>query len=214
MPDPRLGSTGQRTAPLPDEDRLVRSAAGGDPGAFGRLVEHYQSACYGLAWRLLGDSELAADATQDAFLHAYRNVATFRGEPEGFQSWLLRIAINACYDQLRRKQRRPSQSLEAYVEAREGESMDLAQDPLAGPEQRAMRSETARNIQAGLMRLPAEQRLTVILCDVQGMSYDDAARVLEVELGTVKSRLSRARAALRDYLAGLGELPQVARRLD
>src|ERR687891_679999 len=102
----RTGSPGTRTAPLPDEPAVVARAAAGDRTAFAQLMEHYQSACYGLAWRLLGDADQAADATQDAFVHAYDAIAKFRGGI--FRSWMLRITANASYDILRRAQRRPT----------------------------------------------------------------------------------------------------------
>ena len=98
-----------RTPPLPDEGALVARAVAGDRTAFAQLVEHYQSACYGLAWRLIGDRDAAADATQDAFIHAYDAIGKFRGGI--FRSWLLRITANASYDILRRRQRRPSTTL-------------------------------------------------------------------------------------------------------
>ena len=102
-PDPR--PPGTRTGPLADESAVVAAAAEGDRTAFARLMEHYQGACYGLAWRLLGDPDLAADATQDAFIHAYDHIRSYRGG--AFRSWLLRITANASYDILRRAQRRP-----------------------------------------------------------------------------------------------------------
>src|ERR687891_2332990 len=106
MPPTDPSSSGTRTAPLPDEAAIVARAAAGDRTAFAQLMEHYQSACYGLAWRLLGDADQAADATQDAFVHAYDAIAKFRGGI--FRSWLLRITANASYDILRRAQRRPT----------------------------------------------------------------------------------------------------------
>jgi RNA polymerase sigma-70 factor (ECF subfamily) len=195
---------------------LVASAQRGNVGAFNGLALRYQRQVYNLCFRTLGNAEDASDATQEAFLGAYRGISSYRGSAEGFRSWLLRIAVNACHDQLRRRKRWPSQSLEALAEERgeERDASELAHDPTAGPEQRILTSETARRIQDGLARLAPDQRLTVILCDVQGLSYDEAARAMGVELGTVKSRLSRARVQLRDYLAAHGELPTTARRLD
>ena len=98
-----------RTQPLPDEVAVIARAASGDRTAFAQLMEHYQSACYGLAWRLLHDPDQAADATQDAFIHAYKAIGSYRGGI--FRSWLLRITANASYDILRRAQRRPSSPL-------------------------------------------------------------------------------------------------------
>ena len=208
-----MGAAGGGDGP---EAVLVSSAQRGDLAAFNGLVLRYQRQVYNLCFRALGNADDASDATQEAFLSAFRGIGSFRGSAEGFRSWLLRIAVNACHDQLRRRKRRPSQSLEALAEERgeERAGAQLALDPAAGPERRALTSETARRIEAGLARLAPDQRLTVILCDVQGLSYEEAAQAMGVELGTVKSRLSRARAQLRNYLAEHGELPVTARRLD
>jgi RNA polymerase sigma-70 factor (ECF subfamily) len=194
----------------------VEAARGGDLGAFNTLVRHYQRRVYNLCYRTTGSPEDAADATQEAFLHAYRGIGTFHGPADGFLPWLLRVATNACLDQLRRRKRRPASSLEALDED-EGlrfDARDALADPAPGPEGQALGNETARRIQDGLQRLSDEQRMTVVLCDVQGHSYEEVAAMMGVELGTVKSRLSRARASLRDYLAANGELPAMVRRLE
>lgn len=196
-------------------DEWVREAQRGSLAAFNELVLYYQRRVYNVCLRTLSNADDAADATQEAFLHAYRGVAEFQGSAGGFQSWLLRIAVNSCYDHLRRQKRRPTTSLEATEEAQQADAR-LAMtpvDPAPGPEQRALTAETARQLQAALSALSPEHRLSVVLCDVQGFSYEQAAEILGVELGTVKSRLSRARATLRDHLAARGELPARAGRL-
>jgi RNA polymerase sigma-70 factor (ECF subfamily) len=198
----------------------ISAAQRGGLEAFNRLVEHHQRQVYNVCYRTLGNAEDAADATQETFLSAYRGIGSFRGTPDGFRPWLLRIAVNACYDQLRRRRRRPADSLEGFSAGggREGDDeagpADRLPDLAPGPEQVALTSETARGIQAALARLSPDQRLTVVLCDVQGLSYEEAAQVMAVELGTVKSRLSRARAQLRELLQAAGELPSAARRLE
>lgn len=186
----------------------MEAARRGDVAAFNRLVDAYQSLAYNVAYRTLGQAETAADATQDAFLAAFRGIREFRGA--SFRAWLLRIVVNTCYDCLRRQRRRPADSLEALVEQEHaGEPLD----PSPGPERTALQRETAALIQRLLDELPAEQRLAVVLCDVQGLSYEEAAEALAVPLGTVKSRLARGRAQLRDALAARGELPSRPRRL-
>jgi RNA polymerase sigma-70 factor (ECF subfamily) len=199
------------------EASLLRAAQRGSVEAFNRLVEQYQRQVYNVCYRTLGNLEDAADATQEAFLGAYRGLASFHGAAEGFRPWLLRIAVNACYDQLRRRRRRPADSLEGFSAGREPDEdagpADRLPDPVPGPEQHALSRETARGIQAALARLSPDQRLTVVLCDVQGLSYEEAAQVMATELGTVKSRLSRARAHLRTLLLAAGELPATAGRL-
>jgi len=189
-----------RTPPLPDEAAVIERAAGGDRTAFAQLMEHYQSACYGLAFRLLGDADHAADATQDAFVHAYRAIATYRGGI--FRSWLLRITANASYDILRRQQRRPSTPL---PDPEEG-APELPDVAAVNPVAEAARSELYRHLEAALQRLPHDQRTAVVLCDVYGMDYNEVAAMTQSALGTVKSRIHRGRLRLRELLAGHREL--------
>ncbi len=194
----------------------LRAAQRGDVAAFNLLVLEYQRQLFNVCYRTLGNVEDAADATQDALLSAFRGLKTFNGPATGLRAWMLRIAVNTCYDQLRRRQRRPSESLDALGAAdpeQDSSAAERVADPRMGPEQHSLSAETARHIQEAIDRLPHDQRLTVILCDVQGLSYDEAAQVMSIELGTVKSRLSRARAQLRDLLAAKGELPASAQRL-
>ncbi len=192
--------TGGRTAPLDDEAALVGRAMAGDRAAFSRLMEHYQSACYGLAWRLLGNADLAADAVQDAFIHAYQAVDRYRGGI--FRSWLLRITANASYDILRRAQRRPSQPL---PDPEEG-GFELPDTGATNPVVEAGRSEMYRHLEAALGQLPADQRTAIVLCDVYGMDYNEVAAMTQSALGTVKSRIHRGRLRLRELLMEHREL--------
>jgi RNA polymerase sigma-70 factor (ECF subfamily) len=197
-------------------ETALRAAQRGDVAAFNTLVVAYQRQLYNVCYRTLGSPDDAADATQDALLSAFRGLRTFNGPASGLRAWLLRVAINACYDHLRRRQRRPTDSLDALGSNdpdQESSIADRLADPGLGPEQRSLGAETARNIQEAIDRLPPDQRLTVVLCDVQGLSYDEAAQAMSVELGTIKSRLSRARAQLRDLLVEKGELPAASQRL-
>ncbi len=209
----------QPTAGALDEigiGKALEAAQGGDVAAFNSLVIEYQRQIFNVCYRTLGNREDASDATQDALLSAFRGLKSYQGTPPGLRGWLLRIAVNTCYDQLRRRQRRPVESLDAPSAADPARQTSLGEsvpDPGAGPEQRSLTSETARQIQTALDQLPPDQRLTVILCDVQGLSYDQVAQAMAVELGTVKSRLSRARAELRELLAAKGELPGASQRL-
>jgi RNA polymerase sigma-70 factor (ECF subfamily) len=189
-------------ATAPEDDRLVALSREGDLAAFNVLVETYQGQVYNLCWRMLGFREAAEDASQEAFLAAYRNVRRFHGP--NFRAWLLRIAANVAIDELRRRRRRPQVSLEAPAPGVET-ALDPP-DPSAGPEEWALRRERARHIQAALLTLPADQRLAVILSDVQGLSYEEVGEAMASSLGTVKSRISRGRARLRSYLLEKGEL--------
>jgi RNA polymerase sigma-70 factor (ECF subfamily) len=185
-----------------DEQALIASARKGDVRAFNQLVMLYQTMVYNLAYRILSDPDAAADATQDAFLSAYKGIPKFRGG--SFKAWLLRIVTNACYDQLRRKQRRPTSSLDDLpVEA---DHTTYLRDPAKLPVEIVERHELNKVIQSGISTLPADQRMVLVLSDIQGLSYKEIAQSMGISLGTVKSRLSRGRARLRDYLQEHGEL--------
>lgn len=186
-----------------DEKVLIDAARQGDVGSFNQLVLSYQSMVYNLAYRILGDRDAAADATQDAFLSAFQAIGKFRGG--SFKAWLLRIVTNACHDQLRLKQRRPATSLDALFVLDPAPIQSLT-DPGESPEEYALRQELSKAIQVGIGTLPPEQRVALILSDVQGLSYQEIAEVTGVSLGTVKSRLSRARGKLRDFLLEQREL--------
>jgi RNA polymerase sigma-70 factor, ECF subfamily len=192
-----------------DEQALIASARKGDVRAFNQLVLLYQTMVYNLAYRILSDPDAAADATQDAFLSAYKAMRGFRGG--SFKAWLLRIVTNACYDQLRSKQRRPTDSLDDLVV--EAEHSPYLRDPAMSPEEVVEQRELNRAIQGGISTLPAEQRVVLVLSDVQGMGYQEIAEITGLSLGTVKSRLSRGRAKLRDYLLHQRELLPARYRL-
>lgn len=193
-------ATSRRTPPLPDEAAVIARAADGDRMAFTQLMEHYQSACYGLAWRLLGDPDQAADATQDAFVHAYKAIRSYRGGI--FRSWLMRITANASYDILRRAQRRPSSPL---PDPEEG-GIELPDASALNPVEEATRSDMYGHLEAALRLLPHDQRTAVVLCDVYGMDYNEVAVMTDSALGTVKSRIHRGRLRLRELLAEHREL--------
>lgn len=184
---------------------LIHAAQSGDLEAFNQLVLTYQDKIFNIALRMLGDDDLAADLTQDAFIAAFRNITSFRGG--SFSGWLVRIVINLCYDDLRRRKRRPTLPLEA--ENSDGEEFDspawLA-DPAPTPEQKAEAREFTRAIQAALNALPVDFRAVLVLADIQGLDYTEVAAVLRVPVGTVKSRLARARLRLREHLRGLEKI--------
>lgn len=187
-----------------DDPGLLARAAERDLEAFNELVRAHERLAYNVAWRMLGDADEAADVTQESFIAAYEHLADLRGP---FRPWLLRIVVNRCYDVLRRRQRGP-RSLDALVDER---AVPLA-GPSADPERAALSAELARAIEASLQELPADQRAAVVLVDVQGLSYDEAAIALQVPIGTVRSRLFRARAKLRDALLAQAELLPAAYR--
>jgi len=195
-----------------DEAALIAAAKKGDLDSFNTLVLNYQHQVYNLAYRIMGDPASASDATQEAFISAWKHMGGFRGGI--FKSWLLRIVTNACYDELRRVKRRPASSLESlYVEDPTPDA-ELPPSQLESPEAFTQRRELNRAIQAGIARLPPDQRIVLVLSDVQSMSYDEIVEITGAALGTVKSRLSRARARLRDVLMEHKELLPVDYRLN
>ncbi|MFN2104664.1 MAG: RNA polymerase sigma factor [Candidatus Promineifilaceae bacterium] len=192
-----------------DEEALIKKAQKGDVTAFNRLVLHYQEAVYNVAYRIMGEPQSAEDATQEAFISAYNALNSFRGG--SFKSWLMRIATNACYDELRRRKRRPQTSLDNLMD--ENESFAYLRSAVDGPEVAQQRLEVMHAIEDCLRTLPDDQRITAVLCDVEGYDYQEIAGITGVSLGTVKSRMSRARARLRDCLQGVKELLPTSYRL-
>jgi RNA polymerase sigma-70 factor (ECF subfamily) len=189
------------------EAKMVAAAQSGDLAAFNQLVTLHEQRVYNLSYRMLNEAEAAADATQDAFFQAYRALNQFRGG--SFKSWLLRIASNICYDRLRARTRRPSTSLEALVEEAErvgGSDLALLEDDKDDPVDYATRRELARELAQAIQSLPEDQRIAVILSDVQGLSYEEIVDITQTSLGTVKSRISRGRLKVREYLQKKREL--------
>jgi RNA polymerase sigma-70 factor (ECF subfamily) len=188
-----------------DEAALIIDAQRGDLEAFNRLVLAYQDLVYTQAYRMMGESEAAEDAAQDAFIAAFRKLGSYRGG--SFKAWLLRIVTNLCYDELRRRKRRPTTPLEPMDnDDEEIESPRWLSDPNGTPEDETERLELARALQRCLDQLPPEFRAVVTLVDIQGMDYIEAAESMAKPLGTVKSRLARARMRMRDCLQGFWEL--------
>jgi len=194
-----------------DESYLIQQAQQGDVGAYNTLVLHYQDALYNVAYRIMGEPGAAADATQEAFISAYKALNRFRGG--SFKSWLMRIVTNACYDELRRRKRRPQSSLDQIVETYESSPLLVSEAEL-GPEANRQWTEVVEAISHCLDELPDEQRVATVLRDVEGYDYSEIAEIMASTLGTVKSRLSRARAKLRDCLQGFGELLPAEYRLE
>ena len=188
--------------PRPDEADLLARVRKGDLAAFNLLVEHYQTAVFTLCLRMLGTPQTAEDATQEAFIAAYRHLDKFRGG--SFRSWLYRIAANASYDELRRRKARAMSSLDEP--AGEGERPFDAPDPSPTPDDRAEQAELRDVLARALAAIPADQRLSVTLCDVQGLDYAEIAEVMQCSLGTVKSRIARGRLRLRTILLAQQEL--------
>ena len=187
------------------EETCIRQILNGDVNAFEGLVTAYEKNAYNLALRMLGDPQDAEDVTQEACLKAYQSLSSFRLDSR-FSVWLYRIVSNLCLDQLRRRQRRPEQSL--TVENDEGEEAQQdVPDENFSPEALLERKLTREAVRRGLDALPDEQRQILLLRELEGMSYEEIGQALSLEPGTVKSRIFRARKRLCVWLLRDGNLP-------
>jgi RNA polymerase sigma-70 factor (ECF subfamily) len=178
-----------------DDRALVAAHVAGDPDAFTELVRRHRDRMWAVALRTAGDPEEAADALQDALISAYRNAASYRGEA-AVTTWLHRVVVNACLDRMRRRKARPSVPLM-------DDDPDSGARAVPDPRDDMDRLELRMEIDKALRALPVDQRSAIVLVDVEGLSVAEAATLLGVPEGTVKSRCSRGRARLAVALAGL-----------
>lgn len=182
-----------------DEPTLVQSAQHGDLEAFNFLVDRYQSLLFRIAVRMLGDEEDSADATQLAWISAFRNLNGFRGG--NFRTWLARVVVNTCYDEIRRRHRRHEVPLlQVDTDGEEIEADSWFADPAPGVEQIVDAKEFEKVVDHCLQSLAPVYRTMLVLVDIEGLSYEEAAIAARVPMGTVRSRLARARLALRERL--------------
>lgn len=188
------------------DDAIIKSVLEGDVNAFEQLVTKYEKTVYNLALRMTGNTEDAADMTQEAFLKAYRSLKNFRGDSK-FSVWLYRIVSNVCLDFLRSKSRKPTVSL--TTENDEGEETEIeVADPAPNPEECLMSSLTREAIARGLDSLPPEQREILLLREISGLSYEEISAALGLELSTVKTRIFRGRKRLAAFLINEGNIPE------
>jgi RNA polymerase sigma-70 factor (ECF subfamily) len=206
VPATRPPSSSHPPTTPPDEQQAIGRALAGEVDAFNKLVIKYQRLAYSVAFRMLQNQDTAADAVQDSFVKAYRALSSFKGGL--FKSWLLRIVVNTCYDILRVQQRYTSEPIEDDPGAESDESHSAHQlvDSSESPDSYVERMELSSYIELGIRNLPPDQRLVLVLCDIHGYSYEEIAEIAGFPMGTVKSRISRARAKLRDYLLEHPEL--------
>ncbi len=181
---------------MKDEARLIDEALGGDSAAFGQLVTRYQDRLYNTLVHVVGSREAAYDAVQDAFVQAYVKLDTFQ-RASAFYTWLYRIAFNMAVS--RRRREKPTVSVEHAREVLGHEPIDRGEAPGARMEQK----ERACQVQAGLARISEEHRSILILREIDGCSYEQIAEILDLPIGTIRSRLHRARLQLRDELKGI-----------
>jgi RNA polymerase sigma-70 factor (ECF subfamily) len=195
------------------EKTLIRAAQRGDLESFNLLILRYQNLLFGIALRLLNDEDAAADAVQEALISAFRRFDTFRGD--SLRSWLARVVVNACYDEMRKKRRQHSVPLEQFNS--DGEEIETSYwliDPESDPETQFESSELENAIQKSLDKLQPIYRLMLVLVDIEGLSYEEAALAAHVPVGTVKSRLARARSQMQKTLQVAGELLPASYRVE
>lgn len=178
----------------PADQVLITRSRQGDLDAFNQLVVRYQDLVFSVILRMVRNHAGAEDITQDAFISAFRNIGRMRGV--NFRAWILRIARNATYDAIRRSNRRPEDSIDEQIVTL-GETLPSGEE---SPEDQAIRRDLGMSINRGLGELQPDQRMAVVLVDIEGFTYDEAADAMEVSIGTVKSRLNRGRGRLREWL--------------
>jgi len=184
--------------PCPEE-ALVARARSGNIAAFEQIVTAYEKRVYNLALRMMGNPDDASDVAQEAFLRVYSSLRSFRGD-SSFSTWIYRIVSNICLDELRKRNRQRLAYLDEPVESEDGEMSKQVPDPSPGPDDVLQQTETRECIQRGIASLHEDHRVIVVLRDIQGLSYEEIAEILGISLGTVKSRLNRARTALKERL--------------
>jgi RNA polymerase sigma-70 factor, ECF subfamily len=200
----------EATLPASAEQQLIAVAAGGDLDAFNQLVLTYQNLAYSVAYRTLQEEDAAADAVQESLIKAFRSLSSFQGG--SFKSWIIRIVVNTCYDALRSRKRRRTDSLDAFTGGDDygadgaSDYSPQLEDPSEQPDAYVQRLELSELIERGIAHLPADQRLALTLCDVHGYAYEEISEITGMPMGTVKSRINRARAKLREYLLQYPEL--------
>ena len=183
-----------------DENKLISRASGGDPSAFNQLMGMHEKRMYAVALRMCGNREDAQDCLQEAMLRVYRAIGGFKGQ-SSFGTWVYRITMNTCLDELRRKKNKQNVSFDNLLD--QGWS---PADDSASPEKKVMQIEMRKSISTSIQELPEDMRSAIIMRDIHGYSYDEIADILGVNVGTIKSRISRGREKLREKLSNFSEL--------
>ncbi len=183
-----------------DEEKLIKRAVKGDAAAFNELLGQHEKRMYAVCLRMCGNHEDAQDCLQEAMLRVYRAISGFKGQ-SSFSTWLYRVTMNACLDELRKRKNKPSTSLDGMLDA--GWSPADERDT---PEKHVLSAEKRTVIQQTIAELPEDMRSAVVLRDIQGFSYDEIAQMLEINVGTIKSRISRGREKLREKFLSRTEL--------
>jgi len=188
-----------------EEKQLIERSRRGDVAAFDKLVRRYERTVYNVAYRLSGSHDDASDLAQEAFVRAWNNLKSFRGEAQ-FSTWIHRIVTNVFLDDRKKKRARPTTSLDESVDLDENSVARQYEDHAPGPEALAEGDERRRILEKAILTLPETQRIMIVMYHTQGLAYEEIAELTELPIGTVKSRLNRARLALRDRLGKVAEL--------
>lgn len=183
-----------------NEEKLISRAAKGDAAAFNELLGAHEQRMYAVCLRMCGNHEDAQDCLQEAMLRVYRSISGFKGQ-SSFSTWVYRVAMNTCLDELRRRRNKPASSLDGMLDAGWSPS-----DELDTPEHHAVASEKRREIRRTIAELPEDMRSAIVLRDIQGFSYEEIAKMLQINVGTIKSRISRGREKLREKFLSRTEL--------
>ena len=196
-----------------EESLLIDKAIRGDLDAFNQLVLTYQDMAFNLAYRIMSDDAAAADATQDAVISMYRKLDSYRGG--SFKAWFLRIVTNACYDELRKRKRRPTIALEPETDdGNVVESPEWLADTSPSLEEKFMNAQLEKAIQSCLNNLDEKFKAVIVMVDISGQDYETVADAIQTPVGTVKSRLSRARLKMQECLRRSRELLPAKYRLN
>ncbi len=190
---------------MQQEMELVKRAQSGDVAAFESLIEDYQKRIFSIAYRMIQHQEDAADLTQEVILKIFKNLDKFKGDSK-FSTWVYRIATNTCLDEIKKSRRRTTYSLDKEIETEEGSMAAELPDTAPGPEEEAERKDIKKAVYAAIGQLGQEHKQVIVLRDLQGLSYEEIAEILHCSVGTVKSRISRARGNLKKLLAKNREL--------
>jgi RNA polymerase sigma-70 factor (ECF subfamily) len=188
-----------------NEKKLVEKAKSGDIKAFEKLIEDHQKKVFNIALRMIGDYDEASELAQEAFLKAYKSIKSFKGDSL-FSTWIYKITTNVCLDEIRRKKKKKLISLDEDIEHDGSEFKRQIKDHSPGPESLAENNELKRMVKESINLLPEDYKIVIVLRDIQGFSYEEISRIIKCPIGTVKSRINRARRALKKILQKNGEL--------
>jgi len=188
-----------------NEQLLLEKAKAGDVAAFEELIEAYQKKVFNLALRMIGNADDAADLAQEAFIRIFKAISGFK-EQSSFSTWVYRITTNVCLDEIRKRKNRRVISLDEELHMDDGDIKRQVESDGPRPDEAAEREELRRIVNEAINSLPVEQRTAITLRDLNGMSYDQIAQILDCPAGTVKSRINRARQALKNVLSARREL--------